>query len=108
VSPRCRSPTLGASELRLQSQGQACSDCLVIVRVLGLDDLGALLSLAEETSALILIILVVVIDLLGAFLVGSGGGGALLALGSGLGLGGSACVDAGQMRLKWLSKIETH
>jgi hypothetical protein len=94
--------------LRLQSQGQACSDCLVIVRVLGLDDLGALLSLAEETSALILIILVVVIDLLGAFLVGSGGGGALLALGSGLGLGGSACVDAGQMRLKWLSKIETH
>jgi hypothetical protein len=86
--------------LHLQYQGQARIDPSVIVRVLSLDDLGALLSLAEEGSALVLIILIVAIDLLGALLGGSSSGCALLTLGSGLGLGGSACVDAGQVRLK--------
>jgi hypothetical protein len=84
-------PTLGLSVSRLLSNTQlkpAQTDCLVVIGVLGLDDL---LSLAEKVSAFILII-VVGIDLLAALLGGSGGRSVLLALESGLGLGRSVCV----------------
>jgi hypothetical protein len=85
----------------------AQTDCLVVVGLLGLDNL---LSLAKKNSAFILIV-IVGIDLLAALLRGSGSRSVLLALGSGLRLGRGVCVllisdDSGSCRNVWTHWVQ--
>jgi uncharacterized membrane protein YfcA len=104
------SPTLGSSVSRLLSNAQlklAQTDCLVVIGVLGLDDL---LSLAEKVSAFVLTV-IIGIGLRAALLGGSGGRSVLLALGSGLRLGRGVCVllvrdDSSSCRNVWTHWVQ--